>query len=563
MKEQPAKYYLVALVSLFAFVVYLPALGNGFVYDDHFYVVDNEFLRTFDRSFLVWIITNSYEGNWHPLTWMSHAADYAVWGLNPLGHHLTNLLFHAVNTALVMLLVISLVRTGGKGFHRKSGEAVSDRGILTAAGVAGMLFGIHPLHVESVAWVAERKDLLCAMFFLLSMTQYVRYAGYRVSEAYPGKFFSRFTNKYYLSTFLFFFLALLSKPMAVTLPLVLLLLDWHPFGRIHSLGDFLSALYEKIPFIAMSFGSSIITLIAQSHGGAMPAADFAPAGVRAFVIMKSYVVYLMKMLVPLNLLPLYPYPQNISWVEYVLPFLILAGLTGTCLYLSAVRRQKLWLAIWIYYLMTLIPVIGIVQVGEQSMADRYTYIPSIGLFLLIGMGAGWVAERAAVAANKPRRIIGILAAVIAMLTIVLSFLTIRQIRIWKSDIDLWTYTIEQGSVRHYIPYYNRATFYLSSGRPDKAVSDFNNAAALKPSWYAIYNNRGLAYDRLNLIDKALSDYDVAVVLNQNDPSPYRNRGFVNMKLNQAGRAMADFERGCLLGDGFSCAMSQTLRTAVH
>ena len=292
----------------------------------------------------------------------------------------------------------------------------------------------------------------------------------------------------------------------------------------------------------------------------MPQAELAPAGARVLVMAKSYVLYLVKMVLPVNLLPLYPYPQDVSLfsAEYFLPLLVMAAVTVACFY--AARRQKVLPTVWAYYLITLIPVIGIVQVGEQAMADRYTYLPSIGPFLLAGLGAARVADKVRSAANMPRRTLSAVFALTTLVAVVLSVLTIRQLGIWKSDIELWTRVIEQGGVPHYIPYYNRATSYLREGFPDKAIPDFNKAAELKPNWYVIYNNRGLAFDRLNFIDQALADYDRAVAMFQDDPSPYRNRGFANMKVNRTVFAQEDFQRACALGDGFSCAMSLSLKT---
>src|SRR5512144_1307441 len=210
-----------AMVTLF---VYLPALRNEFVgvWDDNIYIVENPHIRSLDAAFFHWAFLDFYASNWHPLTWISLAADYALWGPNPLGYHLTNIILHAFNTLAVVLLVIKLLQTAKE---RQTGPDLpsfpGERTILLAAGVTGLLFGLHPLHVESVAWVSERKDLLCALFYLLSIITYASYV-------------SNKTYKTYILTLVFFVLALMSKPMAVTLPVVLLLLDWYPLNRIAS-----------------------------------------------------------------------------------------------------------------------------------------------------------------------------------------------------------------------------------------------------------------------------------------------------------------------------------------
>ena len=228
------RYYLAASVSLITFLVYLSSLQNGFVqWDDPEYVSENLHIRSFNASFLKWAFLEFHSANWHPLTWISHAIDYAIWGLNPLGHHLTNNILHTFNTFIVVLLIVRLVELFKESTKTEVTTTFLDnRRTLIVAGVTGLLFGLHPLHVESVAWVAERKDLLCAFFFLLSITAYLKYLRtIDIVQAGQGPR-SRFLNKQYLFSFFFFALALLSKPMAVSLPAVLLIFDWYPSKRI-------------------------------------------------------------------------------------------------------------------------------------------------------------------------------------------------------------------------------------------------------------------------------------------------------------------------------------------
>ena len=251
-KSQHARYYLGALVFVLTFVLYLPSLGHEFVeWDDSMYVFDNPHIRSFDLSFLKWAFTGFHAGNWHPLTWISHAVDYAIWGLNPLGHHLTNIVLHSVNTFAVVFLVMGLIRAVRE---RTSGDEswLDEKMMLITAGVTGLLFGLHPLHVESVAWVAERKDLLCALFYMLSLMAYTKYAQADSDETRGKEATLLFSDKRYLYSLGFFILALLSKPMAVSLPAVLVILDWYPFGRIHSLKSFWKSVINKLPFIAFS-----------------------------------------------------------------------------------------------------------------------------------------------------------------------------------------------------------------------------------------------------------------------------------------------------------------------
>jgi hypothetical protein len=302
-RSNKVKYYLAGFIALVTFAVYLHALQNGFVaLDDDAYVFDNLHIRSFDLAFLRWAFLNFYASNWHPLTWMSHALDYALWGLNPMGHHLTSIILHAINTFIVVVLAMRLREASTWTTEQKSRTVfLNERAMLITGGVTGILFGLHPLHVESVAWVAERKDLLCAFFFLLSIMAYtnaVRRIGHGAARIWlaPGSL---------LSALCFFVLALLSKPMAVTLPVVLLILDWYPFNRVHSLKTFRSSLVEKLPFMALSLMSSILTMYAQGAGRAVVPIGFIPLSIRLLVAARSLVAYLWKMVVPSDLIPYY------------------------------------------------------------------------------------------------------------------------------------------------------------------------------------------------------------------------------------------------------------------
>ncbi len=378
-------YYVAGFISLLTFLVYLSCLHNEFVaWDDNEYVYENPHLHPLNAAFVRWAFSAFYGDNWHPLTWVSHALDYAAWGLNPLGHHLTNNILHVVNTFIVVILVVKLLEAWRPSRHQDPPLHTSQQGsYIVIAAVTGLLFGLHPIHVESVAWVSERKDLLCAMFFLFSTLAYTKY----VSTG------GGLRNKHYILVVFLFILALLSKPMAVSLPAVLLILDWYPFNRIRSMKSFLSALLEKLPLIALSIVSSVLTVLAQKAGGAIRPFEVTPLSSRLLVAAESLLSYLWKMILPLNLVPYYPYPKNISLfsAEYLLSIILVTGITAACIVM--VKKQKLWLAVWGYYVITLLPVIGIVQVGDQAMADRYTYLPSISPFLITGLGVVWCFEK--------------------------------------------------------------------------------------------------------------------------------------------------------------------------
>jgi hypothetical protein len=391
----PSRYYLAIAVSLITFAVFLACLSNEFLsWDDGTYVFNNPNIRSFNLTFLRWAFSAFYASNWHPLTWISHALDYAAWGLNSWGHHLTNIVLHAVNTFILIFLVIRLLERAQGSTIRSDPSLILNQQAITITGVVtGLLFGLHPLHVESVTWVAERKDLIYALFYLLSVTMYVRYEEGGTIEKLPEISTLRLFNIRHLPSLCFFMLALLGKPMAVTLPVVLLILDWYPLKKILSLKTFGIALCEKLPFIALSIVSSILTILAQKSGMAFQLMNIVPLPTRLFVAAKSLMLYLWKVIFPFHLVPFYPYPEKLSpdLAQYLLVFIPLIAITIICVALA--RKQKLWLSVWVYYVITLLPVLGIVQVGRQAMADRYMYLPSLGPFLMLGLLSAWVSVK--------------------------------------------------------------------------------------------------------------------------------------------------------------------------
>ncbi|HTG00783.1 MAG TPA: tetratricopeptide repeat protein [Nitrospirota bacterium] len=557
MKKTWTKYYtLAASIAVLTVLVYLPAVENGFVYDDYYYVVDNDKIRSINTSFIHWAFFEFSSSNWHPLTWMSHAVDYTLWTLNPIGHHLTSIFLHGLNSFLVVILGMKLLESARDSIRIKGKhDFLNAQTIGIAGAVSGIFFGLHPLHVESVAWVAERKDVLCALFYLLSVLQYERYVKAVKNTIEPPEALSAILHRRLLAALGFFFLALLSKPMAVTLPLVLIILDWYPFARIDSRKTLLSALIEKLPFFVLSLASSLVTLLAQSAGMSVKSIESAPLTIRLLVIAKAYFSYLAKMIVPIHLLPMYPYPQSATMLsaEYFLPIIFTIGVTAACI--AVVRRQKVWLATWGYYLLTLIPVIGIVQVGEQAMADRYSYLPSLGPFLVAGLVVAWISNKAWVSAG-PYQAKNIVPIVIAcVMATVLSFLTVKQTRLWNNDIDLWSSVIERGQPS-FVSYFNRGAAYLSTGRPERAIADFDNAIALRHNWWLVYDHRGLAYAEMSRFDMALADYNKAIMLNNKVPRPYRSRGFVYLKAGRMELAVEDFRKACELGDVYACGFVQ-------
>ncbi len=404
--------------------------------------------------------------------------------------------------------------------------------------MTGLLFGLHPLHVESVAWAAEKKDLLCALFYLMSIMAYVK----AVKRTGHSAERTRLPLSALLSALGFFVLALLSKPMAVSLPVVLLILDWYPFERIRSWNSLWNALVEKTPFIVLSIASSIMTLLAQKSGGAMALTSAVPLPDRMLVAAESLKMYLVKLLWPLDLLPFYPYPKEISFwsPKYLAAVGSLIGITAVCLVLA--KKQKWWLAVWGYYVVSLAPVIGIVQVGGQAMADRYAYLPSVGPFLIIGAAVGWLWKKAGVSELHGRTVKAALASVVLFVCFSLCWLTFRQIGIWKSDIDLWTYVIKKEPGKNQLAYSSRGMLFFEKGAFDEAIADFTEIINLDPSSYPAYLYRGMALYNTGRLDQAIDDFDKAIALNPNSPKAYMNRGMAFSDKGLSDKAIEDFGR---------------------
>lgn len=498
------------LIILLTLLVYLPSTRSGFVnFDDGLYVYDDAVIRAVNLKFFKTIFTQALVYNWHPLTMFSYALDYYIWGLNPAGYHLINIVFHAVNASLVFFLSLRLIE-------------IKSRGALTAfiaAFVTAVLFALHPLHVESVSWVSERKDVLCGFFYLMGLITYLKYIN---SERSKGRL--------YVTTVVYFILAILSKPMAVSFPIVLLIIDLYPLERLSA-----RSVLEKMPFFILSGIASLITFLAQKHEKALLSLEASPLYTRVLTALRSYVFYLYKTVLPLNLAPYYPYTYKINFfsLEYVGSLLALALITVFCI--ITIRRYKIFSAAWLYFLLVLLPVIGIVQVGAQAAADRYMYLPSLSIFLMIGILAGGLYERSSGIKRTILICSGVL--VIGMLT----FLTIRQQAIWKDSISLWNHEIELYPNGSAIPYFNRANVYYYRHEYGPAIRDYGVAIALDPGKVDAYFNQAQSYKYTGDCRHAVEDYGIIIRLDPAFEYPYVNRGYCFAELGKYGAAIEDFK----------------------
>lgn len=397
-------------VALFAmtFIVYFRALFNGFIvgYDDSEYVLQNvDVLSGLTASGIWYAFTGVCVANWHPLTMLSHMVDCQFFGIAPWGHHLTSVLFHAANTTLLFLV---LVRMTGAPWR--------------SAAVAA-LFSLHPMHVQAVANVAQRKDVLSTFFWLLTMLAYVRYTR-----------LPRWST--YLWVAVFLALGLMAKPMLVTLPVILLLLDWWPLNRLNGATEggwperktVIRLCREKLPLLGIAAVSSVITVIVQSQAGAVASLEGRPLALRTANALIAYVAYLGKAVLPVHLAAFYPYAESYTALKVGAATALLVAITALTLWKA--RSSPYYAVGWFWYLIALTPVIGIIQVGQQAMADRYTYVPYIGLFIAVSWGLT-EATRRSLAAQKGLKIAA------AVVLALFAFATWRELGFWKNGETLW------------------------------------------------------------------------------------------------------------------------------
>jgi tetratricopeptide (TPR) repeat protein len=493
---------LLGAVTLAAF---WPVIHNDFVsYDDREYVTQNpHVLAGWTWANAGWAFRTGHAGNWHPLTWLSHILDVQLFGLRPAWHHLTSLLLHAVNAVLLLILLRRL--TGA--FWRS---------LCVAA-----LFALHPLHVESVAWVAERKDVLSAFFFLLTLWAYARYAEVQspkpkvqsqaggdgsqesqsaASTSDPHRE-SRITNHqsritfhsslFYVLSLFCFALGLMSKPMLVTLPCVLLLLDFWPLGRLRS-ATVVSLVVEKVPFLALSLASSVLTFLIQQGAGAVSSLETLPIEFRLSNALISYVRYATKMFWPAKLAVIYPVPTEWPALWVAGAVLVLAGVSMLALYRA---RKAPYLAFgWLWYLGMLVPVIGLVQVGQQSMADRYSYLPLIGLFVAIVWSA------AEISARWPGTRSGLALCAAAVITACV-VLTWNQAGYWRNSASLFEHALAV-TRDNAVAQNNFGVTLLDAGNLVAAEGHFTEAIRLKPNYPDALGNLGLCRAQQGRLEEA-------------------------------------------------------------
>lgn len=498
-------------VVAITFLCFIPTLFNDFLmtWDDGYGIVDNERIRHLSFETLRWAFTTFYFRDWIPLVWISLALDYALWGLNPAGFHLTNNVIHALNAGLFFLISLELFK---QHISLNSGSFVL-RGnrVYYCALLAALFFAVHPLRVESVAWAFERKDVLSTFFGLLALLAYIRYARTKeASPAVPERLFSFLAAPAYRLAIIFYCLSLLSKAMLVTFPLVLLVLDWFPLKRINRT-DLRPVLLEKAPFLLLAGITSAILMSVHTSAG-MPLGESDILS-RILIAFKSITGYLAFMAWPVGLSHFHLHPGNIQNIgfEYLLPIFVFIATTSGCVLL--IRKWPVCMAAWLIYVITLVPVLGFIQFSSTAMADRYTYVPGLAISLLAAL-----ALTAATGKYPASHIVTkvVTAGAIVILS-VSCYLTVRQIAFWKDDVTLWSRAIELKPHFSGRMYFERATAFEHRGEFHKALEDMNEAIAIaarkkRPNMEELYFKRAHIHTRLGDVDRAAADYNHALSL---------------------------------------------------
>ena len=530
-----------AALVIATLVAYEPIRNNGFVnYDDGKYIKENPNVNNgISWQSLGWAFAKPHFFMWHPLTTISHMVDCQLFGLNPLGHHLVSVLFHIVNTLLLLWILTNIT------------------GAIWPSVFVAAVFALHPIQVESVAWAAERKTVLSGLFWLLTMAAYIRYA----RQPRLGR---------YMLLLIVFGLCIMTKPVVVTLPFALLLLDYWPLDRVrwgHQAKDASQVeknqksagwlIAEKIPLLAMSAILAVITLIVQQGGGVVQTLEKAPLDYRVANMFLSYIRYIGKMIWPSKLAVFYTHPQlnilNPLVVTCIILFILL-----TVLSIDICRRRKYIAFGWLWYVGTLVPVIGLLQSGTQAMANRYMYIPMVGLLI----GIGW-AIRDFIIKRPHFRIAAAVICLIAMSSMLI--LTQIQVRHWQNNTTLFGYTLKV-TENNILAENNCGMILLEAGNTNEAIEHFKNVRRINKNHVNAYINLGKAYNQLGQYGLAIQNLNKALELKPNSVEALNNMAYVlatadNPSIQDANKAIEFAQRACKLTGYKEPVMLDTLSIA--
>jgi len=509
------------------FACYLPTLNNGFVWDDNHNYVENNNYRGLSLAHLRWMFTTFHDANYHPLAWLSLGLDFIIWEMNPAGYHLTSLVFHIFNTVLFYVLMVIFLR------RSNSTNAVINPLMVNASAAAGALFfAVHPLRVETVAWVSVRSDVLCGFFYLLTIIAYVHMAE---TKAVADR------RKWFFLALLFFVLSLLSRAWGMTLPLVLLILDLYPLGRFDKKGRSAASLkkifIEKIPFALFALGGAILAFLAKK-GSMLKVAEHGILE-RSVQAVYGLCFYPWKTALPMRISSFYLLDKNFNPMEpqFLVCALFVIGVTAGSIIM---RHRWPWaLTAWACYAVTVSPLLGFAQSGPQIVADRYTYIACMPFAALVSAGMLRICrERHGGKLSKAAWLSATSAIWVGL--IILAVLSFRQTRIWRDDLTFWSHAIKFNA-SNYIAYNNRGVFLKDhEGDLALAVKDFTYAIKLSPEYVGAYYNRGLLHEKQGDLDNAIADYSSVIRLEPENDKAYNNRGGVLKKQGNLAGALADF-----------------------
>ncbi len=498
--QQRTTFLITILLITIILVPYLQVRGYDFVlYDDPRYVTANEHVRLgLTGENVRWALTATETGFWHPLTWLSLMADYELYGLNPAGYHITNVLLHIISTLLLFFVLGRMT------------------GALWRSALVAALFAVHPLHVESVAWIAERKDVLSALFWMLTMGAYTFYA-------------ARPSGRRYLGVLSCFLLGMMAKPMLVPLPFVLLLLDYWPLGRLKGERDIRPLVTEKIPLLAISLLVGLVTIYAEKKFGALPLSETYPWEVRLANGVVSYATYLGKTLWPTNLSVFYPYVTSLPLIKTILSICLL--LAVSVLAIGKAKSRPYLLTGWFWYLIALLPVIGLIQVGHHALADRYTYLPSIGIF----MAAVWGGDDLL---KKRQKLLVPLSIGIILLCVLV---TGRQVKNWQNSQTLFAHALA-ATEKNYVAHNNLGLALLEKGRLEEAAFHFSEAIRIKPEGVKLLLNMGITLSKQRKYADALPYFQKAIRIKPDHVDSYLRLADAYLSLGKDKEAGENYAR---------------------
>jgi Flp pilus assembly protein TadD len=518
-----------AVIGLLTLVVFAPALDNGFVdWDDSVLIVKNEAYRGLGWPQLRWMFSTILMGHYVPVTWLTLGADYVLWGMDPVGYHFTNLLLHAANAVLWYFVALRLLRAA---------TAFTEPTLRLAAAASALFFAWHPLRVESVVWVTERRDVLSGCFFFATLLLYLQ-ARERDGAARVGR---------HVAACVCYLLAILSKSMVMTLPALLVLLDVYPFRRLdltRRTWALASVWREKVPYIALGLLAAMLGYWAQAANRFITSADQMPWSSRPLLVAHSLWFYASKTLMPLNLSPLYELPLTIRPFapRFFVPALVVAGATLGLVVVA--RRWPAGLAVMAAYAITLAPVAGIVHSGHQLTHDRYSYLACLSFAVLVGAGVGWVRQIMLRGLIRPTfgRMVGV---VLAGWFAALALLTWHQAQAWRDAETLWRHATD-ATPECSVCELNLGTALLNRNDLDAALGHFERALGERPDRWKGYHNLGLTLARQGEITRATEHFRRVVETRPDDAGALMNLGVSMMKLRRPGEGVGYLRRAANL-----------------